>query len=192
MSTEIQSRRENLERKVVLKKVFLAILAWLCAVPVYAQTAPSTPPTPCADVEAFGHFDFWLGKWRVAVANGTVAGTNQITKEAGGCLLLERWTSQQGGTGTSLNFFNPESKSWRQVWVGSGGSLIDIAGGLEDGSMVLTGTISYVGREGEFPFRGTWTPLEDGRVRQFFEQYDDTEKAWQPWFEGFYTKIEAE
>jgi len=28
-------------------------------------------------------------------------------------------------------------------------------------------------------------------VRQFFEQYYDKEKAWRPWFEGFYGRVDA-
>jgi hypothetical protein len=38
------------------------------------------------------------------------------------------------------------------------------------------------------PFRGLWTPLPDGRVRQFFEQSNDGGETWVPWFEGFYTR----
>ena len=37
------------------------------------------------------------------------------------------------------------------------------------------------------PFRGRWTPLPDGRVRQYFEELTP-DKKWQPWFEGFYAK----
>ena len=171
-----------------MSKLVSLIAAFFVMSGLHAQTTSPPPPQPCEDIEAFGEFDFWLGSWEVTLPNEAVAGRNRITKEPGGCLLLERWTSASGGTGTSLNFFHPESGKWRQVWVGSGGSLIDIQGGLKDGSMVLTGTISYVGREGEFPFRGTWTALDDGRVRQFFEQYDPTQEVWNPWFEGFYTR----
>jgi hypothetical protein len=37
------------------------------------------------------------------------------------------------------------------------------------------------------PFRGRWTPIADGRVRQFFEEQQENE--WQRWFEGFYSKV---
>lgn len=146
------------------------------------------PPSPCDQHPNFDDFHFWLGEWEVHTADGTLAGRNSITSEHGECLLLERWTSVRGGTGTSLNFFSTEAGQWRQVWVGAGGSLIDIAGGLVDGSMVLVGTIETIGREGSTPFRGTWTPLDDGRVRQFFEQFDADADDWQPWFEGFYSR----
>jgi len=45
------------------------------------------------------------------------------------------------------------------------------------------------------PFRGRWTPMPDGRIRQFFEELitdnngeEGGEEKWQPWFEGFYAK----
>ena len=172
-------------------RVIVGMCSLVLAVAAWGQESqPPANPLPCQEVAAAGDFDFWLGSWEVTTADGTVAGTNRISKEDGGCLVLERWTSSAGGTGTSVNFFNPESNQWRQVWVGSGGSLIDIVGGLRDGSMTLTGTIVYVGRRESFPFRGTWTPLEDGRVRQFFEQFDADRDSWQPWFEGFYRRLD--
>ena len=36
------------------------------------------------------------------------------------------------------------------------------------------------------PFRGTWTPLEDGVVRQHFEQSGDDGATWTTWFDGYY------
>ena len=46
------------------------------------------------------------------------------------------WTSIQGGTGSSMNYFDPVERQWRQLWV-AGGYSIDYTGGLnETGSMV--------------------------------------------------------
>ena len=114
-----------------------------------------------------------------------LAGRNQIVSLHGGCLLMENWTSVNGATGSSMNFYDPNLQQWRQIWV-SGGTVIDIAGGLEDTSMRLTGTITYLAEGTSLPFRGIWTPLVDGRVRQFFEE--QREGRWQVWFEGFYRK----
>ncbi len=58
--------------------------------------------------------------------------------------------------------------------------------------MVLRGKIYYINQSLEADFRGTWTPLEDGRVRQFFEQSVDGGENWSPWFEGFYSRVETE
>ena len=59
--------------------------------------------------------------------------------------------------------------------------------------MVLEGTIYGYGRNQSSPFRGTWTPNEDGTVRQFFELFSADEDKWNPWFDGLYTrKVEEE
>jgi hypothetical protein len=54
--------------------------------------------------------------------------------------------------------------------------------------MLLVGTIHYIAQDKTVPFRGLWTLLDDGRVRQFFEQLDEEKDIWSPWFEGFYTR----
>ena len=158
-----------------------------------AAAASSATAVPICEGETYRQFDFWLGVWEVRLADGTLAGENRIEASADGCFLSERWQGARGSTGFSVNFFEPDTGRWRQIWV-SAGSIIEIAGSLTDGSMVLEGEIRY--QQGPVrPFRGRWTPLPDGRVRQFFEELipDNTgqkgaEEKWQPWFEGFYAK----
>lgn len=147
----------------------------------------ATPPPPCAG-EPFRHFDFWLGEWQVHTADGRLAGTNRITSREGECVLVEEWSGAKGTSGMSMNFYDPVAEHWRQVWHSASGVLIDIAGGWDGEAMVLSGTIEYVAARQRQPFRGTWTPLEDGRVRQYFEQSSDDGATWQPWFEGFYSR----
>ena len=145
---------------------------------------------PCEYDERFRQFDFWIGHWEVTGAQGQVAGTNKIEKAEQGCMLLESWTGRSGGTGTSMNYYDTAKEKWVQVWVASAGYSIRIEGGLEDGKMVLVGQL--IGGDGAAtPFRGTWTPLDDGRVRQFFEQSTDEGKIWTPWFDGYYARKEA-
>ena len=54
--------------------------------------------------------------------------------------------------------------------------------------MLLVGTLHTVGTGVTKPFRGLWTPLPDGRVRQFFEHSDDGGATWVSWFDGYYTR----
>jgi hypothetical protein len=171
--------------------VLVALVPLLAGAQVGAQS-PQSAQLDSVSVRAdcsaqpYRDFDFWLGRWEVHLADGKRAGSNLITASDDGCLIEERWSGAQGGRGYSMNFYEPGTSGWRQLWV-SRDVIIEIAGQLVDGSMVLTGTISYRGSGETRPFRGRWTPLDDGRVRQFFEErVSDT---WQPWFEGFYSKV---
>jgi hypothetical protein len=141
---------------------------------------------PCEHDPAFSAFDFWVGEWDVQLADGTYVGSNSIERAEHGCVLVEKWTSASGGTGTSINYLDKVSGEWVQIWNAAGGSQIHIRGGLTDDGMLLTGTIHYVAVGTTAVFRGLWTPLEDGRVRQFFEQQAADGETWTPWFEGFY------
>ncbi len=154
-----------------------------------AATDADKKARPCEYDERFRQFDFWIGHWEVSTAAGQVAGANRIEKGEQGCMLLERWTGGGGGSGTSINYYDTAKGKWVQVWVASAGYSIRIEGGLEDGKMVLVGEI--FGLDGKaLPFRGTWTPLDDGRVRQFFEQSNDNGETWTPWFDGYYKRID--
>ncbi len=145
---------------------------------------------PCESDKTFGEFDFWVGEWDVHVAGGTLAGTNSIRKEERGCVLVEHWKSSAGGTGQSINYLDKITGDWVQIWNAEGGSQINIRGGMTDDGMLLVGTLHTVGNGTTIPFRGLWTPLPDGRVRQFFEQSNDGGETWTTWFEGFYTRKE--
>ena len=149
---------------------------------------------PCEYVEEAKDFDFWVGEWEVYDKAGSVKyGDNTITRTNRGCYLYEQWVSSTGVPGNSMNYYDPGQKRWRQHWVGAGGSIIDIYGGLVGGSMVLKGRLYTINPPSEKPFRGTWTPLPDGRVRQLFEHSDDKGKTWISWFDGYYQrKLESQ
>ena len=154
------------------------------------ETAQPQPrPAPCAELPAFRDFDFWIGDWEVRDGDGKVVGTNRISRQADGCVLVEEWKSRGGGSGVSVNYYDPSTAEWVQVWNGSGGTQLTIRGGLDDaGIMRLGGRLYYVGTQKTVRFRGLWEPLADGRVRQYFEQSADDGGTWQPWFEGFYSR----
>jgi hypothetical protein len=145
---------------------------------------------PCEGIAAASAFDFWLGRWEVRMPDGTLIGTNTITKRDGGCSIQERWEGAGGSTGTSLSFYLPSREEWRQVWTGSGGTLFDITGKAENGSMHMEGTIEYVETNRVVAFRGTWTEGADGRVRQRMEEFDLAAQTWIVWFDGFYRRLE--
>jgi hypothetical protein len=144
----------------------------------------------CETMDAFNDFDFWLGNWNVYSndESRSFQGTNAITKHHQNCLIMENWTNARGGTGRSMNYYDPVEDQWRQLWV-AGGYSIDYTGGLnETGSMVLTGKINYYKTGKSQAFRGTWTLNIDGSVRQFFEQQDTASAEWKTWFDGLYIR----
>ena len=171
-----------------MKSLISIVLLSVLFVAGAACAQSTTVPSPCLDDERFKQFDFWIGEWDVHLANGTFAGSNVITSPYQGCVLVENWTSASGGGGMSINYLDNESGEWVQIWNDSNGSQIDIRGGLTEEGMLLEGTIHYIANDTTAQFRGLWTPLPDGRVRQFFEQYDANSDSWAPWFEGFYTR----
>ena len=145
---------------------------------------------PCEGVPEASGFDFWLGRWEVRMPDGTLIGTNTITKRDGGCSIQERWEGAGGSTGTSISFYLPSRKEWRQVWTGSGGTLFDITGMAGNGSMHMEGSIEYVETNRVVAVRGTWTEGADGRVRQRLEEFDLAAQTWVVWFDGFYRRLE--
>jgi hypothetical protein len=153
----------------------------------HAQSTPA-PPTPCG-AEQFRQFDFWAGEWDVTGPAGARAGSNSIQIVENGCGLYESWTSANGVTGRSLNFYDPLTKQWHQSWIG-GGTSLQLAGGLEGRAMVLRGE-SATRAGGRVLNRITWTPREDGSVRQHWEQSSDGGTTWTTAFDGYYTRRRA-
>ena len=145
---------------------------------------------PCEGIAEASAFDFWLGRWEVRATDGTLIGHNTITKRDGGCSIQERWEGSGGSSGSSVSFYLPSRKEWRQVWTGSSGTVFDITGEAGNGTMHLEGTIEYVEPNRVVAFRGTWTEGPDGRVRQRLEEFDLVAQAWVVWFDGFYRRVE--
>ena len=137
---------------------------------------------PCTAPE-YRHFDFWIGEWEVEAPNGQPAGTNRIARIQGDCALHEQWTSAGGGTGTSFSTYNTTKKKWQQFWVDAQGTVLEIEGGLENGAMVMRSNpdASPVNRI-------TWTPNDDGSVRQHWETSADGGATWTTAFDGTYRK----
>jgi hypothetical protein len=79
---------------------------------------------PCEKMEHAREFDFWIGEWNVFDSQtGELGGHSKIEKVSGGCAILENWTAVGGmpHNGKSLNFIDPKTNKWKQVWIGSYG-----------------------------------------------------------------------
>ena len=156
-----------------------------------AQTAPAASPpaqpqpaqSSCAAAEQH-QFDFWIGSWDVFTPNGKKAGDSRIEPIADGCALLENWNGQGNVSGKSLNIYSRDDKRWHQTWVDNSGSLLVIAGGLAGKSMVMSSDPALSG-----PWqRITWTPNDDGSVRQLWEASADAGTSWTVQFDGRYVR----
>jgi hypothetical protein len=77
---------------------------------------------PCSMEPRNHDFDFWIGDWS-CYRTGTqvLSGYSHVESMAGGCALLENYTSTQAYTGKSFNFYDTVSGKWEQDWIGSGG-----------------------------------------------------------------------
>jgi hypothetical protein len=77
------------------------------------------------------------------------------------------------------------------MWADNRGAVLRIEGAWEAGSMRLTGR--RLGSDGVTrDLRITWTPLEDGGVRQLQEVSEDEGVTWAVGFDGRYRKADGE
>jgi len=143
--------------------------------------APAKQP-PCSGPE-HRQFDFWLGEWEVT-ANDKVAGSSKITSILGGCVIFEEWKSASPYAGKSFNRFDPETKTWSQIWVDSTGGILKLVGEYKDGKMILQG--EHINAGEAVIDRITWTNNEDGTVRQVWEKSKDNGQSWNAVFDGLY------
>ena len=162
-----------------------AALLLAAAFPLCALAQPAA--NPCSTDERFRAFDFWIGEWEVTNPQGQVAGTNRVESRLNGCILQENWTGNGGSTGTSLNYLDVTTGRWHQLWTDGRGGHMRYEGAFTDGAMRFEGTNVY-GNGQTTLMRMTFTPLEDGRVRQFIEESRDEGATWNVWFDGYYAK----
>lgn len=142
---------------------------------------------PCEAPE-HRQFDFWIGQWEVrgAARPNQPPSASQITNEYGGCVVHERYTTPGGYAGESLNGWDPVRKVWHQTWMDNSGLVLLLDGGLVGKSMVLQGDgVAQGGRAARH--RITWTPNDDGSVRQHWET-TDAAGQWATSFDGRYTR----
>jgi len=173
------------EMKYVL---FLLLLIPLVSNAQDQQPAGTAAAAVCSTGK-YRQFDFWIGDWDVS-SNGQAAGTNSIHPIHDGCALQENWqgAGEGGISGSSFNIYDRANDKWHQTWVDSSGTLLELDGAFTDGKMVLSGERPSRDGSGTSLHRITWTPGEDGSVRQFWEVSKDSGSSWSVLFDGLYEK----
>jgi hypothetical protein len=137
-------------------------------------------------------FDFWIGEWDVnpwqqPTAPPASMGKNSVHSVIDGCAVLEEWTGARGGTGKSLNFYDYNRNTWRQVWVGTGGGSLDYSGNFHDNAMHFEGW--NLAKDGKRVLQKlTFTKISQDTVRQTFEASKDDGKTWAVTFDGRYVR----
>ena len=164
-------------------------LAAALASPAAGAGQESASPTPCMDTEAARQLDFWVGTWDVvSPEDGGRLGENVVERELGGCLVMENWTGARGSSGKSMNFWDPQRRTWRQVWVSDRGNVLDYRHGeYRDGAMRFLGIT--IGEAGDTTAQKlTFHDVAPDTVRQVFEASTDGGATWETTWVGIYVR----
>lgn len=167
-----------------MNRLFVLSVLTVLTSTLMAQTQP-----PC-DAEAYSGFDFWVGGWSVTDTLGNPQGENLVQRVEQGCLVTETWTSATGGTGRSMNYFDPVDSSWNQLWVSSNGFILKLKGQSGENIMSLTSDATIGQQGGTIYHRITWTLNPDKTVIQLWEVLNEEQEVTAEAFRGIYTKKE--
>jgi len=157
----------------------------LCLVLLCASfgAAAQTMDSHCT-AAAHHALDFWLGEWTVRSGDDVVA-TSRIDRSPLGCAIVESYRQSDGFSGTSLSFYDPVVKRWRQTWIDSTGSVGEFAGDPAPGAVRFTGETHRA--DGTRIQRRMTLTAEGGRVRQVsFASRDGVQ--WQPHYDLIYER----
>jgi len=144
---------------------------------------------PCMYSDQARQFDFWIGEWDVFNPQGQKAGTSVIHQISDGCGILENWTGTRGGSGKSINFYDPASRKWYQYWMGANGIPSRYAGIYQDGAMRYEGERVSVANKSRT--RLTFFNLDANTVRQLAEQSGDDGKTWTTTYDFKYVRTKT-
>jgi len=158
-----------------------------CFVMVLGTTlaAGAQSTAPCEQDARHRGLDFWVGDWQVVDGDGQAVGTNRVEKSQSGCLIEEHWTSARGGSGQSMNYFDPSDGLWKQNWVDQGGGVVQYEGEVEDGVLHYRGR--HIRRDGTVTMaRVVLEPIGEGRLHHLIEHSSDDGMTWSTYFDGTY------
>lgn len=164
----------------------------LLGLALQAAAPAASGPAGCDSPES-RQWDFWVGSWEVRPSGADkVIAHSLIEKRYTGCAIRENWMPlgrEVAGGGGSLSFYDAARKQWRQVWIDSTGTRVDLDGGFKDGVMTITGNwANYAGPGKDALVRMRYQLQPSGEVRQWAEQSVDGGKSWQPGFDFLYRR----
>jgi hypothetical protein len=135
------------------------------------------PSSRAEEASPAAQFDFWLGNWELT-SGGKPAGTNTITREYDGAVIMERFagSGENALHGMSVSVFNKNTGRWNQTWVDNQGGYLDFEGGFADGKMILSRHATIQGKE--VAQRMVWFNITPDSFDWNWERSDDNGATW--------------
>ena len=148
-----------------LKLTFILFLFLTAASQIHSQEGAES------NKDASKQFDFWIGSWDVYTAgNEQPIAQSKIESILNGMAILENYEAGQF-SGKSLNSYNVATGKWQQHWVDNAGNVLQLEGGLVGDDMILSQSAFDLETKLYTIDRISWTPNDDGTVRQIWEQF---------------------
>ncbi|HJQ69017.1 MAG TPA: tetratricopeptide repeat protein [Blastocatellia bacterium] len=144
---------------------------------------------PCKYSDEAKQLDFWVGEWDVQI-NGQSVGANVIERLEEGCLIMENWTGNGGGTGKSMNFYNPVTKKWRQTYIGNNQIVWEMSGEYKDGVMQYDGEMLAAGSQ-PTTVRVKFYNLGPDKLRHTQDNLGGDGKTWTTVWDSIYVRKKA-
>ncbi len=122
--------------------------------------------------------DFWLGVWELSWDGGG-HGTNRIERGVGGRVIVEtfRGADDDGSLdGMSVSVREGDAGPWRQAWVDSNGSYLDLLGVAVDGRISFGRSIVQDGAE--VHQRMVWLDVTATGLRWEWQRSTDGGATW--------------
>jgi hypothetical protein len=164
-------------------------IAWIPIILTVASLLGATQPlTASCSTSKHHQLDFLAGNWVVRDRSGRVLGIESVSKEHGGCSLIELWREAGNGReGLGVIGYRPETGAWHHDLMIHVGFVLSLDGEMDGASMTMTGK-EYPGRGVTRIHRIRWTPTRDG-VEQLWQTSIDDGRSWQVHFEGVFQRI---
>ena len=149
----------------------------LLLISVMTISTGNIPPAAADEDPRAAQFDFWVGSWALT-SGGKQTGTNTITKEYDGAVIMERFvgTAATALQGMSVSVFDKNTGQWRQTWVDNQGAYLDFVGGFADEKMILSRRTTLQGTD--VVQRMVWFNITPDSFDWNWERSDDDGATW--------------
>ena len=151
--------------------------------PAFASTSAGLATQDEVPLERRLHF--WIGEWDCYTPGGSLNGRNDLVARLEETVIHENWSPIQGGPGgESWNYFDRNSRTWRQHWMSGGIPFVFVGTPKENG--ILYEGPHLDGRSSPNRSRMFIRPVDGGRVRQTGTRSTDGGKTWAPEYDLIY------